>query len=70
MNIVKNITVNLSEDEVKAIIANYIRNELCYETVTAKDVSFDVGRRCVGFGPIEHDECYFAGAKVKCKLEE
>ena len=70
MNIIKNITVNLSAEDVKEIIANHIRNELRYETVTAKDVSLDVGHRCVGYGPMEHDECYFAGAKVKCKLEE
>ena len=41
MNIRKNITINLSDDEVKQIIAKYLRKE--EYNVTVKDVNFSVG---------------------------
>lgn len=40
MNIRKNITINLSDDEVKQIIAKYLRKE--GYNVTIKDVNFSV----------------------------
>lgn len=65
MNIKKNITINLSEDDVMEIIAEYC-NKNGYK-VKPDDVSLSVSRRCVGFGPGEHEEPYFAGAKVTVK---
>ena len=65
MNINKNITINLSEDDVCEIIADYYcRNGY---KVKPDDVKLSVSRRYVGYGPMEHDEWYFAGAKVKVK---
>lgn len=65
MNIKKNITINLSEDDVKKIITEYcIKNG--YE-VTTEDVNLLVCKRSVGYGPMEHDEWSFAGAKVNVK---
>lgn len=65
MNIKKNITINLSEDDVKEIIAEYC-NENGYK-VKPEDVVLSVNRRCVGYGSIERDEWFFAGAKVDAK---
>ena len=52
MNINKNITINLSEDDVKEIIADYC-NKNGYK-VKPDDVTLSIGSRCVGFGPGEH----------------
>lgn len=65
MNIKKNITINLSEDDVKEIIAEYC-NKNGYK-VKAEDVSLSTSNRCVGWGTGEHMEPYFAGAKVAVK---
>ena len=67
MNINKNITINLSEDDVKEIIAKYC-NKNDYK-VKPDDVTLSIGSRCVEFGPGEHMRHYFAGAKVKVKEE-
>lgn len=65
MNIKKNITINLSEDDVKEIITEYcIKNG--YDVIT-EDVNLLVCKRSVGYGPMEHDEWFFAGAKVNVK---
>lgn len=65
MNIKKNITINLSEDDVKEIITEYcIKNG--YD-VNTEDVNLLVCKRSVGYGPMEHDEWSFAGAKVNVK---
>ena len=67
MNIKKNITINLSEDDVKEIITEYcIKNG--YNVIT-EDVNLLVCNRSVGYGPMEHDEWFFAGAKVNAKEE-
>lgn len=63
MNINKNITINLSEDDVKEIIADYC-NKNGYKVKT-DDVTLSIGGRCVGYGPAERMQYYFAGAKVK-----
>lgn len=65
MEIKKNITINLSEDDVKQVIANYLKRE-GYD-VTVKDVSLSVGSRLVGYGMSEHSVNYFKGAYVNCK---
>lgn len=65
MNIKKNITINLSKDDVKGIIAEYC-NKNGYK-VKPENVSLSVICRCVGYGPGEYEEPYFAGAKVTVK---
>ena len=64
MNIRKNITINLSDDEVKQIIAKYLRKE--EYNVTVKDVNFSVGTWLDGYGIIEHEVTYFDGCYIKC----
>ena len=65
MNIKKNITINLSEDDVKEIITEYcIKNG--YDVIT-EDVNLLVCKLSVGYGPMEHNEWSFAGAKVNVK---
>lgn len=67
MNIKKNITINLSEDDVKEIIAEYcIKNGY---KVNAEDVEVSINSRYVYLGGIGHMEHYFAGAKVNVKEE-
>ena len=65
MNIKKNITVELSEIDVKEIISDYLNKE-GYVT-TPEDVSLHVGSRIEGYGLGEHEVNYFKCAYVKCK---
>ena len=65
MNIKKNITFHLSEGDVKEIIADYLKKE--GYSVEASDVMLRVGRRSVGYGPMNHDVICFDEAVVKCK---
>ena len=64
MNIKKNITIELSEDDVKEIIASYLKNE--GYVVTSDNVNLSVGSRITGFGMGECKEVYFKAAYVKC----
>ena len=65
MKIDRNITIHLSEDEVKEIIAKHLQEE-GYE-VKVEDVTLSVGTKLVGFGMGEHSETYFQGASACCK---
>lgn len=65
MEIKKNITINLSENDVKQVIADYLKRE-GYD-VTVNDVSLSVGSRIEGYGMTEHEINYFKGAYVNCK---
>ena len=65
MEIKKNITINLSEEDVKKIIADYLKRE-GYD-VTVNDVSLSIGSRCEGYGTAEHKVSYFKGAYINCK---
>ena len=65
MEIKKNITINLSEDDVKQVIADYLKRE-GYD-VTVNDVSLSVGSRIEGYGTAEHEVNYFKGAYINCK---
>ncbi len=65
MEIKKNITINLSEDDVKQVIADYLKRE-GYD-VTTNDVSLSVGSRIEGYGMGEYSVEYFKGAYVNCK---
>jgi hypothetical protein len=70
MNVIKNITINLTAEDVKEIIAKYVRENMQCNNVTVDDVTLSIGTRSVGYGPMEHDEVYFREATVKCKLED
>lgn len=65
MEIKKNITIELSENDVKEIITDYLRRE-GYK-VSVNDVNLSVDSRLEGFGMAEHEVNYFKGAYVKCK---
>ena len=65
MEIKKNITINLSENDVKEIIADYLKRE-GYD-LEVNDVTLSIGSRCEGYGDAEHEVNYFKGAYVNCK---
>lgn len=65
MQIKKNITIELSEKDVKEIIADYLNKE-GYK-ITVDDVSLSVGSRIEGYGMGEHEVNYFEAAYIKCK---
>ena len=65
MEIKKSITINLSANDVKEIIADYLKKD--GYVVTVDDISFSAGSRCEGYGMAEHYVSYFDGASVKCK---
>ena len=59
MNIEKKITISLSEDDVKNIVADYLVKE-GYK-VTSKDVNLSVKTKLEGYGLAEHQVTYFDG---------
>lgn len=63
MNIKKNITIHLSEDNLKSLIAEYLKEHENI-TVNSKDIKFKIGQRCCGFGAGEHIEKVFEGCDV------
>ena len=65
MQIKKNITIELSEKDVKEIIVDYLNKE-GYK-ITVDDISFFVGSRIEGYGMGEHKVNYFRAAYKKCK---
>ena len=65
MTIKKNITIELSESDVKEIIADYLNKE-GYK-ITADDVKLDVGTTTQGYGMGEYEVTYFKGAYVRTK---
>lgn len=62
----KNITINLTPDELKELIAEKCR-EQGYTTVEAKDVTFDVGTELRGYGMAEHEEVVFRCCTIHSK---
>ena len=64
MEIKKNITINLSENDVKEAIAEYLKRE--GYNVTFNDVTLSIGSRYEGYGDAEHEVNYFKGAYVNC----
>lgn len=65
MQIKKNITIELSEKDVKEIIADYLNKE-GYK-IAVDDVNLSVGSRIEGYGMGEYEVNYFKAAYVKCK---
>ena len=66
MNISNNITIHLTQDDVKEIIAEYIKTQKGY-SVTADNVTLRVGTECRGYGMAEHDVTVFKGWDVEGK---
>ena len=64
MNINKNITINLSTDEIKEIIVDYLSKE-GYNT-TVDNVTFNVQTVCTGYGLMESYNYVLDGCNVKC----
>ena len=65
MEIKKNIRIELSESDVKEIIADYLNRE--GYTVTTDDVNISVSSRTKGYGMGEYTETYFKAAYANCK---
>lgn len=65
MNITKDITINISPEDVAQLIVDYLLKE-GYETAV-KDVNFLVGTKCEGYGMAEHYIDYFKGCNVHVK---
>lgn len=57
MDISSKITITLSENDVKSIIADFLTKK--YHRVAARDIKLVVADRWVGFGLNEHREPYF-----------
>lgn len=65
MDIKKNITIELSENDVKEIIEYYLNSD--GYNVTVDNINFSVGVKTEGFGMGEYDVYYFKAAYVNCK---
>lgn len=68
MNIVKCITIELTPDNLREIVAEYLKTE-GYE-VEKKNVKFNVGRHLEGYGMGEHEVTEFLGLSVTAKMGE
>lgn len=67
MNIVKNITIELTPDNLKEIVVAYLKNE-GYE-VDKKNVRFNVGRHLEGYGLGEYEVTELTGCSVTAKMD-
>ena len=67
MKVIKKVTVELGEEELKLIVAEYMKNE--GYNVEPQNVSFNLGTRCVGYFMDEHDQAYFKGCTVNCVMK-
>ena len=65
MKIKKNITINLSPDNIKQIIYDYLTNDgYC---LALDNISFDTKEECSGFGVAESYRTVFSGCSVNCE---
>ena len=69
MNLSRHAVVELSENEVKELIAECVRNTFKYAKCDANDVTIKVEKEWLGYGLGEYTECVCKGASVKCKFE-
>lgn len=65
MDIKKNITIDLTPDDVKEVITEHFAKE--GYTVKLDGVKFKVGEECHGYGMGEHYVTKFLGCSVKCE---
>lgn len=60
-----NITINLSPDDVKQIIAEYLTKK--GYVVKSNGIEFKVGEECRGYGMGEYYVTEFLGCSIKCE---
>lgn len=65
MEIKKNIIIELSENDVKEIIVDYLK-EKGYP-VSSDNITFSIKSRLEGYSLVEHSVNYFEGAYIKYK---
>lgn len=65
MEIKKNIRIELSESDVKEIIADYLNRD--GYTVTTDDIDISVGSITKGYGMGEYTETCFEAVYINCK---
>lgn len=65
MEVKRSITINLSELELKEIVAQHLSKE--GYSVSAEKVSFQVSIGIEGYGPMEHEVSRFHGCRVECE---
>lgn len=65
MDIKKSITINLSADDVRQIISDYLTKD--GYTINSKDIKFNIEEEYHGYGMAEHYEFVFAGCSVNSK---
>jgi len=68
MDISKNITINLSENDIKEIIQEYL-NKKGYR-VEIDDIKFSVSQELHGYYQSEHEEAVFKGCIIQHKSIE
>lgn len=69
MEVLKNITIHLTEEDVKQIIAEYVNRQKGY-SVTPEDVTLKIGSVLQGYGTAEHEVQIFERCDVNCKGEQ
>lgn len=68
MNISNNLTIHLTEDDVKEIIAEHIKNRNGF-SVTKDNVTLRVGTEYRGYGMHEYGVTVFRGCDIDVKEE-
>ena len=68
LHIEKRMTMHLSEEDVKKIVAEYLTRK-GYNVVPA-DVTLSVGTKFTGYGKAEHEVTCFKECSVEIKGEE
>jgi hypothetical protein len=63
-----NITIKLSPEELKNIIAEYISKETG-RRIKSDNIKFLATYDCVGYGMNEYYETVFKGCEIDCKRE-
>ena len=57
-----NISVTLTEEEVKKAVAEYVVKNTTMNNITVGKVELKLNKRLVGFGPAESEVTYFEEA--------
>jgi hypothetical protein len=70
MQIINNITVNLTPEDIKEIIAEKIRKDIPGISVKPEDIELCVGKKIVEYFHDESEELYFKKAVVNCRIDE
>ena len=65
MEINPTITISLSEDDLKNIVKKFIEETVGYDITM--NISFNIGKKTVGYGMNEHPVEYFEGCTIQYK---